>query len=730
MRVPLYRQLESSDCGPVCIRMISAYYGKIYHIKTIKTLCHQTRIGISIRDMIDCYETIGFEVTSVNVKRKDVYRMPMPAILYLKHGHFVVLEKVRIKSSNIIYTILDPAYGRVCLTEKKMIEKWMIAEKGVAIVMSPKPDFLKINVEREEEKTQYGFVGVIAGMMRKYRKNFCWIFILTFVVLCTSWAMPLLLGKTIDDGIMQKDIHLIWVLLLGQFAFFIGYMISDNITDLVSAKTSIRVNVDLISSYLKKIIRLPMSFFNSTFRSDLIQRLEDQERLNSFITDNILGMLFIIFNILVFSVMLLVLNTNIFLLFILFSALSIVYNLFFLRKRKYLDYSLFTAESERRNVIYEMVMGMHEIKLNNAQQTRINEWKRKEMRINELRLESIYLNYYMSNGSNFIDRLKDIVLTGLCSFYVIQDQLSLGGMMMISYVLGQLSGPMGELIKFSRLMQDANLSNSRLADIYERSDENHQKMVSLDVYHLIRSIRLEGVSFRYEGSQSKDVLQNIDLEIPYGKTIAIVGASGSGKTTLVKLLLGFYYPTEGCIYINGENIRNVNLDSWRARCGVVMQDGFIFSGSVAENIALSDENPDLQHLKYATRLARISERIEALPMGYHTQLGETGIELSGGEKQRIHIARAVYRNPDFLFFDEATSSLDAYNEREIISNIEHFCRDKTVVIVAHRLSTVKNADHIIVLDDGVIVEQGTHEVLTAKRGRYYQLVKNQLELGN
>lgn len=730
MRVPLYRQLESSDCGPVCIRMISAYYGKIYHIKTLKTLCHQTRTGISIRDMIDCFETIGFEVACVNVERKDVHRMPMPAILYLKHGHFVVLEKVRIKKSNIIYTILDPAYGRVCLTEKKMIEKWMIAEKGVAIVMSPKPDFLKINVEREKEKTQYGFVGVITGIMRKYRKNFCWIFILTFVVLCTSWAMPLLLGKTIDDGIMQKDIHLVWVLLLGQFAFFIGYMISDNVTDLVSAKISIRVNIDLISSYLKKIIRLPMSFFDSTFRSDLIQRLEDQERLNSFITDNIFGMIFIVFNIVVFSVMLLVLNMNIFLLFILFSTLSIVYNLFFLRKRKYLDYSLFTAESERRNVIYEMVMGMHEIKLNNAQQTRINEWKRKEMRINELRLESIYLNYYMSNGSNFIDRLKDIVLTGLCSFYVIQDQLSLGGMMMISYVLGQLSGPMGELIKFSRLMQDANLSNSRLADIYERPDENHPKMISLDVHHLIRSIRLEGVSFRYEGSQSKDVLQNIDLEIPYGKTVAIVGASGSGKTTLVKLLLGFYYPTEGCIYINGENIRNVNLDSWRARCGVVMQDGFIFSGSVAENIALSDENPDLQHLKYATRLARISERIEALPMGYHTQLGETGIELSGGEKQRIHIARAIYRNPDFLFFDEATSSLDAYNEREIIGNLEHFCRGKTVVIVAHRLSTVKNADHIIVLDEGVIVEQGTHEVLTAKRGRYYQLVKNQLELGN
>lgn len=729
MHVPLYRQLESSDCGLACIQMISAYYGKVYRMTTLKKICRQTRVGISIRDMVGCLETIGFEATCVNVGQKEAYRMPLPAILYLKHGHFIVLEKVRTRSLNVLYTILDPAYGRVRLTEEKLAEKWLISGKGVAVVMSPKSDFLKVNPESKKEDPRYGIVSVITGTIHKYRRNFFWIFLMTFVVLCTSWAMPLLLGKTIDDGIMQKDIHLVWILLLGQFAFFIGYMISDNVTDLISAKTGIRISVDLISRYLTKIIRLPMSFFDSTFRSDLIQRIEDQERLNSFITDNINEMIFIILNILVFSVMLLILKTNIFLLFMLFSVVLLAYNLFFLRKRKYLDYSLFTAESERRNVIYEMVMGMPEIKLNNAQQNRINEWKGKENRINKLRLESIYLNYYMSNGSNFIDRLKDIVLTGLCSFYVIQDQITIGEMMMISYVLGQLSGPMSELVKFSQLMQDASLSNRRLADIFEKPDENHQRTVSLDTHRFAQGIRLKNVSFRYEGSNHSYALRHIDLEIPLGKTTAIVGASGSGKTTLLKLLLGFYYPTEGCVYIDNEDIHNVNLDSWRAQCGVVMQNGFIFSGSVADNIALADENPDLDRLKQASQLARVAERIETLPMGYHTQLGETGIELSGGEKQRIHIARAIYRDPDFLFLDEATSSLDANNEREIIENLEQFCMGKTVVIIAHRLSTVKNADHIIVLDKGNVVEHGKHEELTAKRGRYYQLIKNQLEFG-
>lgn len=728
MRVPLYRQLESGECGPACIRMISAYYGKVYSMKTLKSLCHKTRAGISIHDLIACLESIGLEAICVNVSLTEVNRMPLPSILYLKHGHFVVLEKVRTRKSGTLYTLLDPAYGRVCLSDVKLEEKWLIAGKGIGVVMSPRTDFLKISPESDNEKVRRGMSCVIYRIIHKYRKNFLGVLLLTFIVLGTSWGMPLLLGKTIDEGIMQKDIHAVWILLFGQFAFFIGYMVSGNIADLVSAKTSIRINVDFISHYLNKVIRLPMSFFDSTFRSDLIQRLSDQERLNSFVTDSVVGMLFVTLNILVFSAILLILNTQVFLLFLLFSVLSVVYNLFFLRKRKYLDYSLFTAESERRNVIYEMVMGMPEIKINNAQQARIAEWNKKETKINKLRLESIYLNYYMSNGSNFIDRLKNIVLTGLCAFFVIQDQITIGEMMTISYVLGQLSGPVAELVKFSQIVQDASLSNKRLVDIYEKPDENNHRLVHFGDRCFAYGIRLDNVSFRYEGNSSKYVLRNINLEVPLGKTIAIVGASGSGKTTLVKLMLGFYSPSEGYVYIDGEDIRNVDLDSWRERCGVVMQDGFIFSGSVASNIALSDENPSLEQLKYAAGIAMIDNRIETLPMGYNTQIGDAGLDLSGGEKQRIHIARAVYRNPNFLFLDEATSSLDAQNEHKIIGNLEQFCHGKTVVIVAHRLSTVKNADCIIMLEKGEIVEQGTHEELMFKRGRYYQLVENQIEL--
>lgn len=730
MSIPVYHQLESSDCGPVCIQMISAYYGKIYNIKTIKAMCQQTRIGISIHDVVNCFTSIGFDAACVNISLEETRRMPLPAILYLKHGHFIVLEEIALRHKKELYTIVDPAYGRVRLTKEKLSEKWLISEKGIAVVMSPRPDFMEIHKDHNEKNGQKGISTVIIRMMRKYRKQFTWIFLLTLIVLCTSWAMPLLLGKTIDEGIMQKDIHIVWILLLSQFAFFIGYMISDNITDLVTAKTSIKVNWDLMSSYLNKITKLPMAFFDSTFRSDLIQRIRDQERLGSFITENVVGMIFIILNIVVFSIILLVHNTNIFLLFLLFSAVSVIYNLFFLRKRKYLDYSLFSVESERRNVIYELIMGMPEIKINNAQQSRNAEWQRKENRMNELKLESIYLNYFMSNGSNFIDRLKDIVLTGICAFYVIQNQITIGEMMMISYVLGQLSGPVNELIKFSRVVQDASLSNRRLSEIYDKPDEHHAQMICLGDCHFTNGIRFENVSFRYEGSYNKYVLQHINLTIPLGKTTAIVGSSGSGKTTLIKLLLGFYYPTEGHIYIDEKDIVNIDLDSWRAHCGVVMQDGFIFSGSVATNIAIADENPIQEKLKSSAKIAKIAERIEALPMGYSTQLGETGLDLSGGEKQRLHIARAIYRNPNFLFFDEATSSLDANNEREIICNLEQYCKNKTVVIVAHRLSTVRNADNIIVLNGGKIVEQGTHEELTVRRGHYYQLVKNQLELGS
>lgn len=354
---------------------------------------------------------------------------------------------------------------------------------------------------------------------------------------------------------------------------------------------------------------------------------------------------------------------------------------------------------------------------------------KKEDKINQLRIESIYLNYFMANGSSLIDRLKTIVLTGLCSIYVIQDQITIGSMMMISYVLGQLSGPVNELIKFSRILQDANLSYRRLAEIYERADENHPSMKDVE-QDFITGIQMRNVGFFYKGNGHKFALRHINIDIPCGKKIAIVGPSGSGKTTLMKLLLGFYYPTEGILNINGINIKSINLDSWRSHCGVVMQDGFIFSGSIAENIAISDSKPDFEHIKSVSQLALIADYVESLPMGYHTQIGETGLQLSGGEKQRLHIARALYKNPNFLFFDEATSSLDANSEYKITKSLDNFCKGKTMIVVAHRLSTVKNADHIIVMNQGEIVEQGTHKELIERYGFYYKLVKNQLELGN
>lgn len=727
-RVPAFRQIEANDCGPTCIQMVTAYYGMKYPLKTIKRHCDMTRLGISLRDVTHCCSALGFEVESVTVNISESHRMPLPAILYFKKGHFVVLERMRQRGDRYVYTIVDPAYGRVVMDEDTLTDKWMSNGWGVAVVMAPDERFGTVEIEPCDKDTTRRLVRTtIKDIYTSHGKSLMWIAFLSLLVVVTNWAMPLLLKTTIDEGIMKKDIGVVWTMLAAQFMFFLGFMITGNISNLISTKMSIRINMKFTARYFAKIINLPMKYFDIGLRSDLMQRLSDLGRIESFVTGNLMSIVFAALNVVVFSLLLLHYNSEVFLIFMVFSIVSFAYNSYFMVRRKYIDYATFSVGSERHNTIYEMIMGMSEIKINNAQQARISAWRKLEEKMNRLTIKSVYLNYYMSNGAGLLGRLRDITLTALCSILVIEGDMTMGTMMMISFLLGQLSGPVSQLIGFSQSVQDANLSYGRINDIYERQEETSPGDVSIAGERVSESISFRNVSFKYAGISSPYVLKDICFDVPVGKITAVVGASGSGKTTLLKLMLGFYYPDEGDILIDGRRMCDVDVNTWRDKCGVVMQDGRVFSGTVAENIAFSVEKADRARLDYAADVAAIKDRIKTLPMGYNTRIGETGVDLSGGEKQRIFIARAVYRDPEFIFFDEATSSLDANTERTIMGNLRSFYNGRTVVIIAHRLSTVKDADNIIFMDKGHIVEQGSHEELLRKKGYYYRLVQNQLE---
>jgi len=473
-----------------------------------------------------------------------------------------------------------------------------------------------------------------------------------------------------------------------------------------------------------------MNYFDTRFNSDLIQRLSDQDRINNFITDTLGTMLLTILNLLVFSSILFYFSSFVFVIFAASTIFSFLYSISFMKRRKHIDYALFSLYSERRNSIYETIMGMPDIKINSSQKIRILNWNRYQQKINKLNLKSIVLDTLFSEGVGFIGSLKNLFVTGLCAFMVIQEKMTIGTMMTTSFLLGQLVSPINQLLSFSRELQYAKLSHGRVSDILERSNEENEEKSLLNETSLNKGIRFDKVNFKYSGTHSPLILNNINLKIEHKEVTAVVGVSGSGKTTLLRLLLGFYYPIDGIISLGNNDITKINCNEWRKKCGVVMQDGYIFSGTIAENIAISEDKPDIEKLEKAVKLACLEDFIKDMPMGYHTKIGETGLPISGGQKQRILIARAVYKNPDYIFFDEATNSLDANNERQIMNNLDYFFEGKTVLIIAHRLSTVKNADKIVVLDKGKIVEQGTHTELTTLKGKYYELVKNQLELGN
>lgn len=535
-----------------------------------------------------------------------------------------------------------------------------------------------------------------------------------------------MLKDTIDQGILQKDVGLLWKLLLFQFVFAISYLLSESISEILTTKISLDINIDLNKSYFKKILNLPLSYYDSKFKSDLIEGLNDQKRINSFISSYLIGILIMLMNIIVFSVLLISYNYKVFLIFILFTAFSMAYTFFFFKKKKIIDYSLFSLESENRNNIYELIMGISEVKINSAEESRLSHWKNTEDKLKKLKIKSTYIDFFMSDGNSFISKLRDIVLLGVCAFLVIDDNMTMGIMLMVSYVLGQLSGPFNDLIRYAQNLQMIKLSFDRLSDVYLKEEEIDKNKDYLPLSNK-NSILLENVFFKYTSSK-EPVLNDINIEIPTNKITAIVGESGSGKSTLLKLLLGFYYPTNGNLYVGDCNIKDINLKDWRKKCGVIMQEGYIFSGSLMQNITLSTLEPDKEKFIKSLKIAELFNKVETLPMKEHTKIGEVGISLSGGEKQRLLIARAVYKNPDFVFLDEATSSMDSITEKNIMKNLKSFLQNRTTVIIAHRLSTIKNADNIIVMNDGKVVEQGTHSELLNLKGVYYTLVENQLEL--
>lgn len=727
-RVPYYRQISTIDCGPACLQMVSAYYGKKMSLLTIKGLCESTRVGVSVKEMTSCCEKIGLQAVAVNVDMEDLKRIPLPAILYLKRGHFVVLDRIYKKRNLDYFKIIDPSRGRVKLQESFLCDDFLSDSHGVAIALAPtdkfeKGDFTQDSLWKTIRKLQFQLWGILSH----YKQKYIYVLLLTLCVSILNWAMPLLLKTTIDSGIMNKDIDNVLKLLLCQLLFFVGFATANTVSSFISTKITLKTSIAFLLVYLEKVIKLPMQYFEVSQRTELLAKVSDLSRIQSFFTDNLINILFAILNVLFFSSILLVHSKAVFLIFMAFSLVTFGYNFYFSQKKKSYDYANFSLHADKDNITYEMMMGMQEIKLNNAQRARMNVWKKLEEKSNALQLKMMYIDAYASNGAGFFGKLRDIILTGLCALLVIKEELSMGTMMMISFLLGQLTPSVSQLYS---LVNDAimiKLSAERLNEVFDTPDEAGETQVKLKSGMVNEGICLDHVSFRYKGFGGY-VLNDVNLFIPKGKVTAIVGASGSGKTTLLKLLLGFYYPQLGAVRLDNDNIETIELNSWRKMCGVVMQDGRIFSGTVAENIAMADEQPNLERMQYAARIACIDEKINKLPMKFQTRIGETGINLSGGEKQRLLIARAVYKNPEFVFFDEATSSLDATTERVIMHNLKGFYAERTVVVIAHRLSTVKSADNIVFIDKGRIVEQGTHGELIRKKGYYYTLVNNQLEL--
>lgn len=729
---PITYQHDTMQCGIACLQMVCRYFGREYSLDSLSKLCYATTEGVSLLGINEAANTLGLHTKCVKVPISTLYNSTFPCIVHWNQNHFVVLYKV--KNEKTFY-VADPAKGLVTYNIEEFKEQWISThskgeEKGIAMFLEISPSFFTYTLKEEEKIKKKRSFRFLLGYINLYRKYFGQIILGLIVGSLLQLILPFLTQSIVDVGIENQNIGFVWLVLLGQLMLTISRTAIDFVRRWLLLHISLRINISLVSDFFIKLLKLPMSFFDTKLMGDLMQRMTDHNRVNNFLTQQTLNITFAMFTFVVFSIVLFFYDKNIFVIFILGSLLYGGWITLFLKRRKRLDYELFEQQTINNNKTYEFITSMQEIKLQDCEHRRRWEWEDTQAALFGIQMKSLKLQQTQEAGSIFINELKNIIITVVAATAVIQGQMTLGMMLAVQYIIGQLNSPVEQLMKFFYSLQDVKISLERINEIHQMDDENKKEGLMTCVEHANTGINIKNVMFKYDPHSLSKIIDDVNIHIPQGKVTAIVGASGSGKTTLIRLMLGYYSVLEGQINIGNTDINSLNKKWWRRQCGVVMQDGVIFSESIARNIAVDDGEIDKERLLMASEIACIKEHIMSLPLKFNTKIGRDGIGLSQGQKQRILIARAVYKNPEYIFLDEATNSLDANNERTIVNNLDKFYQGKTVVIVAHRLSTVKNADQIIVLDHGKVVEVGNHDSLTKKRGSYYNLVKNQLELGN